>query len=207
MVNPWAHNISRFAGWEWFGTLTWKGKVPSPGRARKLWFAYQYECAALADRPFSSLFWVLRSELGEKTERHHFHFLLGNTALPSSKTTAFRMMWLWETKLKCGHARLAAWDPSLNGIQYVTECLGAGRAGGNLYELNRFASKDVERVDRFREEEVEMSKSLQAWLSRRAKLVHDMVPEQSDRIPGVLGADASRSDRGTVISGRAETPF
>jgi hypothetical protein len=207
MVNPWAHKLSQYVGWEWFGTLTWSGRVPSPGRARKLWFAYQYEIAALADRPFSSLVWCLRSELGEKTERHHYHFLLGNLGLSASKTTAFRMMWLWDKKLKCGHARLSPWDPSLNGISYVTECLGAGRAAGNLYELGKFRSQDSEPVDRYRVEEVEMSKSLQSWLSRRARGVHDMVPAQSDRMPGVLDGDVSRSDQRTLVSGQLEQPF
>jgi len=207
MVNPHAHIISRYVGWEWFGTLTWKGRVPPQGRRRKLWFAYLYEIAAWADMPFSSLFWVLRNEKGEKTDRAHFHFLLGNCRLPETKATAFKAMWLWEKRVGGGHARVSRWDPSLAGVDYVTKALGAGRAAGNLYELDRFRTKDFERADRIQEESIEASKSFTAWLARRARSISDAVPEQSDRIPEILGADAPRSDQETVIRGHWENPF
>jgi len=196
MANPHAHLISRYVGWEWFGTLTWKGKVPPQGRRRKLWFAYQYELAALADVSFSSLFWVLRSEQGEKTARHHFHFLLGNSHLSASKSTAFRLMWLWEKRVGGGHARVTRWDPSLNGVEYVTKCLGAGQAAGNLYEL-----------DKFRGEEIELSRSFVSWAERRAKYIRDEVMGETDRTPVVIGADAPRLDQETVASGQGERPF
>jgi hypothetical protein len=131
--------ITRFPYWEFFGTTTFPGVVcPSQGRRYKDAFAFLRGMASLAGLDFSRLFWVLRDEQGETTGRAHFHWLIGGTRLPLTKTSNFRIMWKSE-EMTGGMARCAVYNRELAGAAYVSKCLsGEGTKGAHLYELDKF---------------------------------------------------------------------
>lgn len=134
--------ISRFRGWQYFGTLTFAQPVPGLAASRKLVFAHLYRAAKLLKSPFSRLVWVLRAEHGEKTGRLHYHFLLGAGTLKPNLGLCFTLNNNWEKLPRCGIARHRIFDKSQNGAEYVVACLsGEDTAGADFYESMKFGTQ------------------------------------------------------------------
>jgi hypothetical protein len=151
--------ISRYPGWQFFGTLTW-AKDPKDREARALGGAVQFfgRTAQLVGVPFSYLVWCLRGERGERFGRGHHHYLLGGMhKLPATLTGASTLRWLWES---AGHgfADVKVFDRARRGPAYVLDCLsGAATRGGANYESRKFA---------FVEDRPMLSASLLRWHRR-----------------------------------------
>jgi len=101
-----------------------------------MWFATARKLSANLGLYFPSLPWCLRQEDGELTSRRHFHVLLGGLRQKAvNPSTCFALMHGWE-KAGGGMARVRLFDPSLNGVDYVSKCLGM--AGADSYESAKF---------------------------------------------------------------------
>lgn len=188
-THPEIELISRFPDWEFFVTLTFKGRPPKPVQGRKRVFAWLRQVCKLANTPFRSMLWVLREERGEATGRLHYHLLLSKTRLPLNSESCFALMRVWSRKLSNGLARSHVFNRSLCGSAYVSKCLsGEGAIGGDDYEGRKFGTA---------EKPPELSRSLCSWLSRqgavweslsdlrRANRGRDLVPPRDDarRVP------------------------
>jgi len=137
------HALARFPAWHYFGTLTFKGKVPGQIARQKLAFAFLRDSADLLGVSFRRLYWCLRDEAGETFGRSHLHFLLGMDATKPNIALAFQLMHRWELLPCAGMARVRVFDPSLGGVDYVAECLSGGDFGANSYEVGKFAGDAV----------------------------------------------------------------
>lgn len=130
--------------WQLFGTLTFKSER-LPERVRlSMYFALMRRVASEFGVYFPRLPWCLRQERGEQFGRRHFHFLL--TGLPKQAvtiTTCFYIMAQWE-RMGGGMARVRVFDPRLNGVGYITECLGYAPDAGDVYESAKFGSRHCE---------------------------------------------------------------
>ena len=122
--------------------------MPGPNVQRKLLFAFLYETAKMAGMPFRRLVWATRHELGEKTGREHYHWLIGAEEWKPTLSDMFRLNALWDSFPKCGFSRNHQFDPRLNGVEYVTKCLSGSALrdslGGDFYEGSKFALRDAE---------------------------------------------------------------
>ncbi len=128
-------------GWQFFGSLTFKGQWESSTRLRKRTFALFRRTAENFRVHFPRLLWVLRGENGERFGRAHLHFLVGGLPKRSvSVSTCFGMMHFWE-HLGGGMARIFTYDARLNGVGYVAECLGDSE--GLIYEGSKFSRPDT----------------------------------------------------------------
>lgn len=135
--------VARYRDWQIFGTLTFSGaSAPSATACRKHVFAHLYRCANILKIPFRRLCWVLRVEHGEKTDRIHYHFLLGGKIKGITVGTCFALNALWEGLPRAGMSRHRVFDSKPfreNGVNYVVSCLAnEGTAGANFYELSKF---------------------------------------------------------------------
>jgi len=124
--------------WQLFGGLTFRGRVPSAGRAYgHAWNLFQ-AAARRGGVPYSELLIALRAELGERGGRPHFHFLLAGLDVCNLRSFSFWLRHKWAKEVGAfGHCR--QFDTSLRGVSYVTKCLG----GGDVYELQKFARSAV----------------------------------------------------------------
>jgi hypothetical protein len=130
--------------WQFFGTLTFK-KERMPERVRLgMYFAMLRQLASKHGVYFPRLPWCLRQESGEQFGRRHFHFLL--TGLPRNVVTissCFVIMHQWEQH-GGGMARVHVFDHALNGVGYITKCLGQTPDAGDVYESAKFGSRNCE---------------------------------------------------------------
>ena len=127
--------------WQFFGTLTFKSeRLPERVRLR-MWFATMRKVAKAFGVHFRRLPWCLRMENGELFGRRHFHFLL--TGLPRrvvAVQTCFFIMDLWE-KMGGGFARVTVFDHKLNGVGYISKCLGESADQADVYESAKFGHR------------------------------------------------------------------
>jgi hypothetical protein len=125
--------------WQFFGTLTFK-QLRLPERVRiGMFFAALREFADTYQVHFPKLLWCLRFEKGEATGRPHFHYLLaGLPRQGMNKGANFCQMEHWELQ-GGGMARVHLFDQRLNGVGYITKCLGeSSELGGDVYESSKF---------------------------------------------------------------------
>ena len=123
--------------WEYFGSLTYKGKVPTEKHRRTMWFALVYELSKKCQSKPSDLLWVLREERGEQFGRLHQHFLLSfsKPGLHNNRHTwSFVMKHLWEKVVGGGGCRIRPYNWRRSGVEYALKDL----AGGDAYELGKF---------------------------------------------------------------------
>jgi hypothetical protein len=149
MALPESIVLSRYRCWRVFGSGTWSSPVvPGPNQQRKLLFAFLYETAKMAGIPFRRLVWATRHELGEKTGREHYHWLIGAAEWKPTLSDMFRLNALWDNRPKCGFSRNHQFDQRLNGVEYVTKCLSGSALrdslGGDFYEGSKFALHGAE---------------------------------------------------------------
>ncbi len=123
--------------WDVFGTLTLKGKVPRPQVARRMAWRHLNEAAKLSGQQYPQLLIALREELGEKTGRFHFHYLLGGTASRNIKTLCHQLEYSWKGQTGA-MAKIRPFDDSQAGVAYITKCL----SGADVYEMKKFVSAD-----------------------------------------------------------------
>ena len=131
-MNPEAYALQSVK-WDLFTTLTLPNNLLSAGGPRlgAINFAWLRRVADFGGIHFRRLRWCLRYELGEKTNRPHFHALVGG--LPESRSNKrARMAYkkIWE-KLTHAHARVSRFNEGLGGLGYVLK-------GGATYELGKF---------------------------------------------------------------------
>lgn len=136
--------IVRFPAWEFFGTLTFAGRVPPQRKARAFATNYFFRVAKCVGVGFSSLVWVLREEVGEMGGRRHFHFLLAGSRLPLTLAGCAILKRVWERVGRGrGFADVKVYDRALNGAGYVTKCLsGVATPGGASYEVRKFGASE-----------------------------------------------------------------
>jgi len=138
-----AYSLARLR-WDVFGTLTFKGSVPSTKRCFGRAWAHMHQAAELSKRPYSELLICLRPELGEEFGRFHFHYLLGGTLLANAITLSHQLEHHWFGLFGQGAiAKCRAYDHTLHGVEYVTKCLSQGTLGKNEYELRKFNLSDA----------------------------------------------------------------
>lgn len=135
MESPDVYQLTRIR-WQLFGTLTFSSER-CPERVRLgMWFAMCRKTAASFRLYFPRMLWCLRQEQGAVGGRRHFHYLLaGLPAKAVTISTCFAEMASWEN-LGGGMARVRVFNPTLNGVGYVSECLGM--AGADSYESAKF---------------------------------------------------------------------
>ena len=131
--------------WQFFGSLTFKSER-LPERLRiSMFFALLRKTAKDFRLHFPRLPWCLRQERGEIGGRRHFHFLL--TGLPpnaASVKTCMTLKTRWE-QLGGGFARVSEFNPQLNGVDYLTKCLGhESLSGGDCYESAKFGFRSCD---------------------------------------------------------------
>lgn len=108
-----------------------------------MWFALARKACKNYGTYFPTSLWCLRQEAGEATGRKHFHFLFGGLPRKAiTEATCFALMAQWE-KLGGGMARVRVFNRALNGVGYVTKCLGAS-VGADVYEMNKFGLETCE---------------------------------------------------------------
>ena len=147
MEIPEIHVLNRIR-WQFFGTLTFKSVRISDRRRHHMWFAFLRQAARrLEAGDFHRLLWVLRAELGARTGRFHFHFLLaGLPARAACPASCFFLMDLWE-KLRGGMARVEVFDPRLNAGAYITKDLappGNASLARGFHESGKFSWGDCQ---------------------------------------------------------------
>jgi hypothetical protein len=136
MISPDLYNLGTF-DFEFFGSLTYKGKVPPPKHRRTMWFAFVYELSKKCQCKPSDLLWVRREESGEQFGRLHQHFLLSisKPGLHTNRITwSFVMRHLWEKVVGGGICRIRPYNWRLSGAAYAVKDL----SGGDAYELGKF---------------------------------------------------------------------
>ena len=109
-MNPYFYHIGQ-CNWDLFGTLTFSDYQffndpadvrKGAGKRRSAAFAMLREIAELDGTRWKNSHWVLRSELGEKFGRPHYHFLYRNLKRKFNKTThnCKRLESFWHNKYK-----------------------------------------------------------------------------------------------------------
>jgi len=132
---------------KWSPDRKWKAVVTHLRQAAKaLPVTGQSGSVKPIGRRFENMPWLVRSELGEKTGRHHYHYLL--TGLSNSDLVVshnFIVMDLWK-KLTNSNARVWKYDHSLPGVQYVLKgCQEYFQLSGAMaYELGKFSAIEDE---------------------------------------------------------------
>jgi len=135
--------LGRYRHWKVFGSGTWSTPVP-PCRAVqiKTFFAFIRQTSKLVGVPFHRLVWAARIELGEKTQREHLHWLIGNQDWTPSVSQQFQLMGLWDSLPSAGYSRSHIFNPELNAFGYITKALPSsgfhGSVGGDFYESSKF---------------------------------------------------------------------
>lgn len=132
--------------WQLFGSFTYRNVATMPASVRyPLIFQFLRQTEDILQVPFKQLEFLIREELGEKTNRLHWHALFsGITPERVNPTTCFALMNLWE---KCGGgmARIHVFNTRLSGVEYVLKGLGDVTAA-SIYELGKFKEQDTLRL-------------------------------------------------------------
>ena len=133
-VSGYAHNLA-VLDWQLFGTLTFKKTGPKPKMWGCAWLHFQ-RLARITGTEYSALRIALRYELGEQTERPHFHYLLGGLAVKNHVSASYVARREWGARVG-SFATIRAYDSAQAGASYICKCLGA-----NAYERSKFDSAD-----------------------------------------------------------------
>lgn len=137
LENPVLHTLAR-VDWQFFGGLSFK-QAKMPERIRlSMFFAFARRLARMGKLFFPDLPWCLRQEPGEIGGRLHYHFLIGG--LPqrlANLSTVFFLLDAWK-RIGGGHAKITEFAPTLNGVAYVSKCLGQDRIEADSYESAKF---------------------------------------------------------------------
>jgi len=150
MAQPESELISAYRWWRIFGTGTFAGQVPSLSAQKRLVFAFLYRSAKILDVPFGGLVWCTRREHGELGGRVHYHWLIGASRLNPTIAHCFMLNAAWDSLPRCGFSRNRLFQSELNGVEYVTKCLGLPDAalrvssGGDYYEAEKFGHGSAE---------------------------------------------------------------
>jgi len=136
--------LSRYRHWRVFGGGSWSSPVvPNRAHQLKVLHGFLYQVARLAQIPFRRLVWATRFELGETTQREHYHWLIGSQDWLPSLSNMFQLNELWDSFPAAGFSRNFRYDQRLNGIEYVSWCLSetaSGRGlGADFYESSKFS--------------------------------------------------------------------
>jgi hypothetical protein len=143
MESPDSYILSKIR-WQFFGSLTFKTETCPRYRRISKFFALIRSVARDFHAYFPNLPWCLRLERGPIGLRLHNHFLLAG--LPDeaiSTATCFFMMKRWEIKFHGGFARIELFDPVLNGLDYIGECL-AYENGSQILKAANLGDTDSE---------------------------------------------------------------
>src|SRR5438128_5598442 len=147
--------------WQVFCSLTWanekRWKPPGKWVQERVWWAWVRKICVTVECNPSSVLFVRRTELGEKTARLHYHCLLNaGTGMRETMQTCRWLEWLWES---CGGgmARVRIFDPKSNVFGYLTK--GMGRWEGDLHELSKFNDRS----------ELMLSRGVLTWVRRSAR--------------------------------------
>jgi len=150
-----AEVLARYRHWRVFGGGSWSSPVP-PNRhiQRKILLAFFFQVAKHWRIPFHRLIWAARFELGEKTQREHYHWLIGSQDVQPTIGQMFELNALWDSFPHAGYSKNTLFDERLNGADYISKVLYGSDLGGNLgadfYESGKFGHEA---------NEVEFSKS------------------------------------------------
>ncbi len=87
------------------------------------------------------LTWILREELGESTDRIHWHALIGGLpfGVTTQKTCMF-MMGFWEG-MGGGMSRIRVFEAGQGAAEYISKGLEGNATGANRYEVGKFSFK------------------------------------------------------------------
>jgi len=132
----------QFMAWDLFGTLTFRGAVPTRSLQQKMWVSYVRTIERRLRLGEGRSLWVLRHEKGEKGHRDHFHFLW--SGLPGryvNGRTCLVLMALAEQR-GFGISRVRVFNRTLSGVEYVVKGLSAE----NLYEVGKFEITEARTV-------------------------------------------------------------
>ena len=124
--------------WQLFITLTFRKAELSDRVRASMLIAFVRQVENATRVPPRRLLWCCREELGEKGGRLHFHLLMGG--LPAGRVhvgQCFRIMRIWEKRIRGGFARARLFDPMLDGVGYVLK----GLSGEDFYESGKFSQK------------------------------------------------------------------
>jgi len=127
---PETHALAKIR-WQYFCTLTFRGRVPSPPRGIRFAQEWLAGVAVVARVPCRRLLWVLRPEEGESFGRFHFHCLIAG--VPSA-TPSFGFV--IKAGWKHGFADVRMWEAGLGALDYIAE----GLDGENVYESSKFVT-------------------------------------------------------------------
>lgn len=84
------------------------------------------------------LTWCLREEYGEKTDRIHWHALVGGLPLGvTTQKTCMFIMGFWEG-MGGGMARVRVFQAGQGAAEYVAKGLEGNNSGANRYEVGKF---------------------------------------------------------------------
>ncbi|XHR30345.1 MAG: hypothetical protein ACFUZC_07245 [Chthoniobacteraceae bacterium] len=146
--------------WEFFATLTFKvAKLPARVRYNML-FQWLRSTAASGCVYFPEMLWAVRAELGEQTERFHFHALLGATGLKPVLYSCHNIRKRWSgLEGSAGMARVTVFDPRRDAGSYLTKpelfettsrrglrLEGETRVGGDIHESAKFGASTVDEL-------------------------------------------------------------
>ncbi len=126
------HQWQFFAGFSFANEQSMAESVRGP-----MQFEFMRRCCAKWHFPIKKFEFLIREELGEKTERLHWHALF--SGLPPSlvnRSSCFVMIKTWEN-MGGGHSRVRVFDERLPGSDYVLKGLEGSQAA-NAYELSKF---------------------------------------------------------------------
>jgi len=137
METPDAHTLSK-VDWQFWITLTFKSEGSTEKLRQSLWFALLRDVAGWWRVDFRRLLWIRRSELGEMTERLHFHALLAG--LPDAavcRPTCFAIKNDWE-RLGGGMARVFVYAKDRNALAYMFPEDFVAMQSAAQYEASKF---------------------------------------------------------------------
>lgn len=127
--------------WQFYGTLTFK-QARLPERIRdSMWNAMIRKTAKAFGIHPKKMLTALSPENGEIGGRFHYHYLLAGLPRQGINiASCFAQMSHWE-QMGGGMARVYLFDPSLNGIGYITKCLGEkSDVAGLCYETAKMGA-------------------------------------------------------------------
>lgn len=137
--------------WQFFVTCTYaNSRTMSEKVRRSMQFQWLRRLAVMdsgARNPslaWDSLYWVIREEFGEATNRLHWHALCGGLPQGIARpSTCMFMMGYWEG-IGGGMSRVRVYDDGQDGSSYITKGLESLEMleGANRYEVGKFGTLD-----------------------------------------------------------------
>jgi len=152
-LSSFAHNLS-LLNWQLFGTLTFSHISPEKRMWSCAWLHFQ-RIARQTKTPYGALRIALRFERGEKTDRPHFHYLLGGVQWKNHVALAHLCEMEWRKRVGALTV-VRSYDRDQSGAAYVAKCLAANR-----YERSKFDTADT--VELSEAVFADMSKTRLSW--------------------------------------------